>query len=160
MTERAILARSLHEAINALEHRQAVSVSNILNWRILYVNLLRQGRLKWKHTRRQDPKNAVRKLIKLSARTSRIVTLKMRAGGRKAFKVVVSFVVLVTYSNDAWTMTLVGSISVLELKHPTARNELSTMGHRFPFCISSWSLLYTIQNHQAPCSTSCSRQAR
>ena len=30
-TEHAILARSLHEAINALEHRQAVSVSNILN---------------------------------------------------------------------------------------------------------------------------------
>jgi len=27
-------------------------------------------------------------------------------------------------------MTLVRSISVLELKHPSARNELGTMGHR------------------------------
>jgi len=56
----------------------------------------------------------------------------MRAGGRKAFEVVASFFLLVAHSDEACTMTLVRSISesVLEFKHPSARNALGTMGHR------------------------------
>jgi len=39
------LARSLHEAINALEHRQAVSVTNIVNGCTFHVKMLAFGKV-------------------------------------------------------------------------------------------------------------------
>jgi len=47
-TEHVILARSLHEAINALENRQGVSFTNIVNGCTFHVKMLafQQGRLK------------------------------------------------------------------------------------------------------------------
>jgi hypothetical protein len=44
-TEHVILARSLHEAINALEHRQAVSVTNVVTGWTFHVNVLAFGKV-------------------------------------------------------------------------------------------------------------------
>jgi len=44
-TEYVILARSLHEAINALEHRQAVSVTNVVTGRTFHINTLAFGKV-------------------------------------------------------------------------------------------------------------------
>ena len=44
-TEHVILARSLHEAINALEHRQAVSVTNVTTGWTFPINTLAFGKV-------------------------------------------------------------------------------------------------------------------
>jgi len=70
-TEHVILARSLHEAINALEHRQAVSVTNIVTGWTFHVNTYARSLEMKTHTASRSKK--YHPGTDVSARTSRII---------------------------------------------------------------------------------------